>query len=53
MKNFNIFVEVEDNVLYISNEDGSGAKYNIEDFADIKHYINQYIETYIEETNNG
>ena len=47
MENFILDVEVEDDVLYISNEDGSGAKYNVKTLDDIIESIKFYLETYV------
>lgn len=49
MENFVLSVEVEDGVLYISTENGSGAKYKVNSFDDVAKFIKYYIYNYIKE----
>lgn len=48
MNNFTFSVEIFDNILYISNENSSGAKYKINSLDDVKKYVNYYIDDYLE-----
>lgn len=47
MDDFKLDIEVEDNILYISNEDGSGAKYKVSDLEEVLDYIKFYINNYV------
>lgn len=47
MENFILDVELEDNVLYISNENGSGAKYKVKTLEDVLDSIKFYLENYV------
>ena len=49
MTDFNIEVELSDGVLYIANENSTGAEYEVESIEDIAQRFKEYLQNYIEE----
>lgn len=46
MKDFYLEIEVEDNILYISEENSSGCEYKVDSIKDIADYIALYLKEY-------